>query len=101
MAMSCEWLDKLINKNNPNPTPTPGPDSGLVNPNPSNPTPAPAPVPTPEVKPEEKEGYVIYKSTNEDYLKRITLIILANWVITPWNCPMRFIIVKNENYTET
>lgn len=70
MAMSCEWLDKLINKNNPNPTPTPGPDSGLVNPNPSNPTPAPAPVPTPEVKPEEKEGYVIYKSTNEDYLKK-------------------------------
>ncbi|MGC7164958.1 CDS14 family ICE transfer lipoprotein [Metamycoplasma hominis] len=70
MAMSCEWLDKLINKNNPNPTPTPGPDSGLVNPNPSNPTPAPAPVPTPEVKPEEKEGYVTYKSTNEDYLKK-------------------------------
>ncbi len=70
MAMSCEWLDKLINKNNPNPTPTPGPDSGLVNPNPSNPTPAPAPVPTPEPKAEEKEGYVTYKSTNEDYLKK-------------------------------
>lgn len=70
MAMSCEWLDKLINKNNPNPTPTPGPDSGLVNPNPSNPNPVPSPVPTPEVKPEEKEGYVIYKSTNEDYLKK-------------------------------
>lgn len=68
MAMSCEWLDKLINKNNPNPTPTPGPGSGLVNPNPSNPT--PAPVPTPEPKAEEKEGYVTYKSTNEDYLKK-------------------------------
>ncbi|MTH76024.1 CDS14 family ICE transfer lipoprotein [Metamycoplasma hominis] len=68
MAMSCEWLDKLINKNNPNPTPTPNPDSGLVNPNPSNPT--PAPVPTPEPKAEEKEGYVTYKSTNEDYLKK-------------------------------
>lgn len=70
MAMSCEWLDKLINKNNPNPTPTPGPDSGLVNPNPQpQPTP-PAPVPTPEPKAEEKEGYVTYKSTNEDYLKK-------------------------------
>ncbi len=70
MAMSCEWLDKLINKNNPNPTPTPGPDSGLVNPNPQpQPTP-PAPIPTPEPKAEEKEGYVTYKSTNEDYLKK-------------------------------
>lgn len=70
MAMSCEWLDKLINKNNPNPTPAPGSNPGLINPKPQpQPTP-PSPVPTPEPKAEEKEGYVTYKSTNEDYLKK-------------------------------
>lgn len=70
MAMSCEWLDKLINKNNPNPTPAPGSNPGLINPKPQpQPTP-PSPVPTPEPKAEEKEGYVAYKSTNEDYLKK-------------------------------
>lgn len=70
MAMSCEWLDKLINKNNPNPIPSPGSDPGLINPKPQpQPTP-PSPVPTPEPKAEEKEGYVTYKSTNEDYLKK-------------------------------
>lgn len=47
MAMSCEWLDKLINKNNPNPIPSPGSDPGLINPKPQpQPTP-PSPVPTP------------------------------------------------------
>ncbi|MEX1817143.1 CDS14 family ICE transfer lipoprotein, partial [Metamycoplasma hominis] len=70
MAMSCEWVDKLINQNNPNPTPTPGSDPGLINPNPNPSNPTPAPVPTPEPKAEEKEGYVTYKSTNEDYLKK-------------------------------
>lgn len=70
MAMSCEWLDKLINKNNPNPTPAPGSNPGLINPK-SQPQPTPpSPVPTPEPKAEEKEGYVTYKSTNEDYLKK-------------------------------
>ncbi|MHA3880651.1 CDS14 family ICE transfer lipoprotein [Metamycoplasma hominis] len=68
MAMSCEWIDKLVNPNNPNPTPTPGSNPGLINPKPQ-PTP-PSPVPTPEPKAEEKEGYVTYKSTNEDYLKK-------------------------------
>lgn len=70
MAMSCEWIDKLINQNNPNPIPAPGSNPGLINPKPQpQPTP-PSPVPTPEPKAEEKEGYVTYKSTNEDYLKK-------------------------------
>lgn len=49
---------------------TPDSNPGLINPNPNPSNPTPAPVPTPEVKPEEKEGYVIYKSTSEDYLKK-------------------------------
>ncbi len=83
MAMSCEWLDKLINKNNPNPTPTPGSDSGLINPNPNPSNPTPAPIPIPETKPEEKEGYVVYKSTNEDYLKKNNIYYFSKLLYDP------------------
>lgn len=85
MAMSCEWLDKLINQNNPNPTPTPGSNPGLINPKPQpQPTP-PAPVPTPEPKAEEKEGYVTYKSTNEDYLKKNNTYYFSKLLYDPVN----------------
>ncbi|MGC7169714.1 CDS14 family ICE transfer lipoprotein [Metamycoplasma hominis] len=62
---------------------TSGSDSGLINPNPNPSNPTPAPIPIPETKPEEKEGYVVYKSTNEDYLKKNNIYYFSKLLYDP------------------